>query len=104
MPNKNRRPRADPLQEILQRIGQGCDADIRKRRRGAIARHVPGDRTKIPAEEINLAAPSSRRATDPMQEYQGWQAGIACGLVAETAITGLYRCRYGHASLRLLQT
>src|SRR5450755_2717284 len=104
MPDENRCACADLSQEILQRVGKGCDADVHKRRRTAIARHVPGDGAKNPAKELDLAAPSSRCAAYPMQEYQGRPAGIAGGLIAETAITALHRCRYGHAGLRLLKS
>src|SRR5450631_2702094 len=104
MPDENRCACADLSQEILQRVGKGCDADVHKRRRTAIARHVPGDGAKNPAKELDLAAPSSRCAAYPMQEYQGRLAGIAGGLIAETAITALHRCRYGHAGLRLLKS
>ena len=75
MADQNRLARTDLLQEILQGIGQGGDADGGERRRAAIARHVPGDRAKTVAESLNLAAPCPCRAADAMQEYQGRHAG-----------------------------
>ena len=97
MPDQNRLCRADLLQEILQGVRQRRDADACKRRRAAIARHVPGDGAIAIAERLELAAPAPRRAADAVQEHQRRRGGIAGGLVAEAAIPGFHGREIGHA-------
>src|SRR5262245_49197216 len=86
----------DLLQELLQGICQSGNGDVDKRRRSAIAWHIPGNRPKTVAEARKLAAPRTCRATDTMQEYQWHRVRIACGFIGEASV--LHRCRLRHAA------
>src|SRR6476620_12167462 len=99
MPDEDRLHRADLLQETLQGISKGSNANGRKRRRSAIAGHVPGDGSIAMLKKIQLTVPCSRRATDSVQEHQRRQAGLAGGEIAETAILGFHRREIRHAML-----
>src|SRR5258707_7337975 len=97
MPNQDGFRRAGLLQEILQGVREGGNTDGWKRRRSAIARHVPGDGAVATAKKIQLTAPGPCRATDSMQEYQRRRNRIAGGLVAKTAIFGFHGREMRHA-------
>src|SRR6266436_8488499 len=97
MPNEDRLHRADLLHEILQGISKGSNANGWKRRRSAIARHVPGDGSIAMLKKIQLTVPCPRRAADSVQEHQRRQAGIAGGLITEAAIPGFHGREMRHA-------
>src|SRR5260370_7821733 len=90
MTDEDRLHRADQLQEILQGISKGSNANDWKRRRSAIAGHVPGDGSIAMLKKIQLTVPCPRRAADSVQEHQRRQAGIAGGDIAETAFLGFH--------------
>src|SRR5216683_2956859 len=97
MSDKNGFGRSDLPQEILQGIGEGGDAALRKRCRTAIAGHVPRNGVEAISKKIQLSAPRPRRAADSMQEHQRRQSGIADGFVTEAAIPGFHGREIRHA-------
>src|SRR3979411_3136856 len=88
--------RADLLQESLQVIGEGRNTESRRRRRSAIARHVPGNGAITIAERFELTAPRPRRAADSVQEHQRLQRGVAGGLITEPAVPGFHEREMRH--------
>src|SRR5215475_8800612 len=88
MPHENGPGCTNLSQKILQGVGECRDADVCKRLRPAIARHIPGDCTVAIAEVVKLSTPTPRRATDAMEEYQRPTAGIAGCFETEAAISG----------------
>src|SRR5260370_10736699 len=97
MTDEDRLHSADQLQKILQGISKGSNANDWKRRRSAIAGHVPGDGSIAMLKKIQLTVPCPRRAADSVQEHQRRQAGIAGGDIAETAILGFHGREMRHA-------
>ena len=89
MPDKDGATGIDLLQEVLQGIRQCGDADLRERRRAAIARHIPGDRTITITKARDLAAPGACRAADTVQEHQRRLALLAGRLIGKAAVLGL---------------
>src|SRR5258708_10839192 len=85
------------LQEILQGVCEGGDADVWKRRRAAIARHVPCDGAIPITKGFQLAAPRPRRAANSMQEHKRRQNRTASGFIAKTEVTGFHRRGMRHA-------
>src|SRR5258705_9858588 len=83
MSDKNGFGCSDLLQEILQDIGEGGDAGVRKRCRTAIAGHVPRNGVEAISKKIQLSAPRPRRAAASMQEHPRRQSGTAGGLATQ---------------------
>src|SRR5258708_24290418 len=102
MPDEDGFCRARLLQEILQGVCEGGDADVWKRRRAAIARHVPCDGAIPITKGFQLAAPRPRRAANSMQEHKRRQRRTAAGFTAKTAITAFHRRGMRHAGTPLL--